>query len=310
MTLIIGNFEPSTSVSDAEPSTAQCIGAILTMIDGLRSKVAFYCYDANGNVTDLMGTNGSFLAQYQFDPYGNTISKTGALADVNPFRFSTKYLDSETGLYYYGHRYYMPEVGRWGSRDPIYDAAFTVVAENAEIVDQVDIHAEVDINEYAFISQSPVTLIDRLGLLQIGAPIPCGNCLICIDRDTSGGSGGTIHIHWNCGRRRPSSCRGNGSADWPSGRGREGSGDAPTNIRRCLKDSKWKFDPVAIPVPAPNFCCNRQTVTQLAVATGGACILTYLYYKTVKTCTGATVGFFVAGPPGALGGAAVCLLTP
>ena len=80
---------------------------------------AFYCYDANGNVTDLVGTNGVFLAQYQFDPYGNTISKTGALADANPFRFSTKYLDAETGFYYYGHRYYSSEMGRWLSRDPL-----------------------------------------------------------------------------------------------------------------------------------------------------------------------------------------------
>ena len=80
---------------------------------------ACYAYDANGNVTDLVGTNGEFLAQYQFDPYGNTISKTGALADVNPFRFSTKYTDEETGLYYYGYRYYMPEIGRWVNRDPL-----------------------------------------------------------------------------------------------------------------------------------------------------------------------------------------------
>jgi RHS repeat-associated protein len=36
-----------------------------------------------------------------------------------PFRFSTKYLDQETGLYYYGYRYYDPVTGRWLSRDPI-----------------------------------------------------------------------------------------------------------------------------------------------------------------------------------------------
>jgi len=35
------------------------------------------------------------------------------------FRFSTKYLDSETALYYYGYRYYDPQNGRWLSRDPI-----------------------------------------------------------------------------------------------------------------------------------------------------------------------------------------------
>jgi RHS repeat-associated protein len=32
---------------------------------------------------------------------------------------STKYTDEETGLLYYGYRYYMPETGRWASRDPI-----------------------------------------------------------------------------------------------------------------------------------------------------------------------------------------------
>jgi RHS repeat-associated protein len=100
---------------------AGTIGGILSASFGGTTSVssAFYCYDANGNVTDLVGTNGEFLAQYQFDPYGNTISKTGTLADANPFRFSTKYLDAETGLYYYGHRFYNPEIGRWASRDPV-----------------------------------------------------------------------------------------------------------------------------------------------------------------------------------------------
>ena len=32
---------------------------------------------------------------------------------------STKYTDEETGLLYYGYRYYHPETGRWASRDPI-----------------------------------------------------------------------------------------------------------------------------------------------------------------------------------------------
>jgi RHS repeat-associated protein len=36
-----------------------------------------------------------------------------------PLRFSTKYRDVETGLYYYGYRYYDPLTGRWPSRDPI-----------------------------------------------------------------------------------------------------------------------------------------------------------------------------------------------
>ena len=42
-----------------------------------------------------------------------------AIADDNPFRFSTKYLDTESGLIYYGFRYYSPSLGRFLNRDPL-----------------------------------------------------------------------------------------------------------------------------------------------------------------------------------------------
>ena len=60
-----------------------------------------YFYDGNGNVSDVVNTGGPDLLG----------------ADDNPFRFSTKYLDLESGLYYYGYRYYSPELGRWPSRE-------------------------------------------------------------------------------------------------------------------------------------------------------------------------------------------------
>jgi RHS repeat-associated protein len=41
------------------------------------------------------------------------------MAVANPFRFSTKYQDEETGLLYYGYRYYDKRTGRWTSKDPI-----------------------------------------------------------------------------------------------------------------------------------------------------------------------------------------------
>ena len=62
---------------------------------------------------------GRMAATYEYDPYGNTVSKSGTYADTNLFRFSTKFVDAETGLYYYGYRYYSPRLGRWISRDPI-----------------------------------------------------------------------------------------------------------------------------------------------------------------------------------------------
>jgi len=45
--------------------------------------------------------NGSLSARYEYGPFGETLRATGTLAKHNPFRFSTKYTDNETGLLYY-----------------------------------------------------------------------------------------------------------------------------------------------------------------------------------------------------------------
>ncbi len=63
--------------------------------------------------------DGSRRVSYQYGPFGETLRMSGPAAEANPFRFSTKYFDAETGLYYYGYRYYSPELGRWPNRDPI-----------------------------------------------------------------------------------------------------------------------------------------------------------------------------------------------
>lgn len=39
-------------------------------------------------------------------------------AYVNQYKFNAKELDSETGLYYYGARYYNPKLSIWYGVDP------------------------------------------------------------------------------------------------------------------------------------------------------------------------------------------------
>jgi RHS repeat-associated protein len=82
----------------------------------------FACFDGNGNVSALVDTaTGNLAATYEYDPFGNLIARieNPASSIQNPFLFSTKYTDTETGLYYYGYRYYQPSTGRWLNRDPI-----------------------------------------------------------------------------------------------------------------------------------------------------------------------------------------------
>jgi RHS repeat-associated protein len=54
---------------------------------------------------------------YSFSPYGQTLTSIGSYASANPFRFSTKYSDSDMELIYFGYRYYRPDIGQWLSRD-------------------------------------------------------------------------------------------------------------------------------------------------------------------------------------------------
>ncbi len=94
------------------------------------------------------------------------------MAKVNPFMFSTKFYDWETGFYYYGHRYYNPSTGRWLSRDPI--------GENGGI------------NLYAFVRNSTVNLIDVLGLQLAGKYIDDDSAIY---QDKSGNFYGFRYIY-------------------------------------------------------------------------------------------------------------------
>ena len=58
-------------------------------------------------------------AAYEYDPFGNLMRNEGSYAASNNFRFSTKFADVETGLVYYGLRYYSPTLGRFINKDPI-----------------------------------------------------------------------------------------------------------------------------------------------------------------------------------------------
>jgi RHS repeat-associated protein len=87
-----------------------------------------FFYDGNGNVGQLLDwTSGQTVAHYEYDPFGNIVASTGSRAAVNRFRFSTKYQDHDTDLYYYGYRYYSPSMGRWLNRDPINENGFFAV---------------------------------------------------------------------------------------------------------------------------------------------------------------------------------------
>jgi RHS repeat-associated protein len=95
------------------------IGGLLSRVDTSGNSHS-YLYDGNGNVGQLVdGVDSTIGAHYEYDAFGKIVYQNGPLATTNSFRFSSKYLDEESGLYYYGYRFYDPKLGRWINRDPI-----------------------------------------------------------------------------------------------------------------------------------------------------------------------------------------------
>ncbi len=95
------------------------IGGLLMVKNHADGTTHFPAYDGNGNIMALVKTDKTVTARYEYGPFGELIRASKSFARSNPFRFSTKYCDEETGLVYYGYRYYVPSLGRWLSRDPI-----------------------------------------------------------------------------------------------------------------------------------------------------------------------------------------------
>lgn len=77
----------------------------------------YYTHDGNKNVSEVVDAVNAIAAHYAYTPFGAVREQSGALSDVNPFRFSCEYADSVTTTVYYNHRHYEPLTGRWMGRD-------------------------------------------------------------------------------------------------------------------------------------------------------------------------------------------------
>ena len=118
------------------------IGGLLARTD-IKGTV-FYHSDAMGNVTMLVDRYQTLEARYLYDPFGNIVGKWGPYVDVNRYRFSSKEFHPLSGLYYFGFRFYDPNLQRFLNHDLLGELG--------------------GINLYRAVANSPVNRIDPLGL--------------------------------------------------------------------------------------------------------------------------------------------------
>jgi RHS repeat-associated protein len=111
----------------------------------------------------LSDSSGDTVQSYQYSVYGQ-VAASDPNFTANPYLFTGRRFDYETGLYYYRARYYNPYIGRFLQTDPVgYSAGM---------------------NLYAYCSNDPLGLTDPFGC------DPCDPCDPCnVVFESSGGVG-------------------------------------------------------------------------------------------------------------------------
>lgn len=146
----------------------QGAGGIGGMLAVVRDGASYTpCCDGNGNITDYLDANGAIVAHREYDPFGRSVAATGELHTTFTYWFSSKPEEPWWGLYYYGHRFYSPGLGRWASRDPASESGALLMRLHGSAHTAL-IRPRYGRSEllalYVFVSNGPVITADAIGL--------------------------------------------------------------------------------------------------------------------------------------------------
>jgi RHS repeat-associated protein len=79
----------------------------------------FYHPDHLGSTSYVTDASGEVYQHLEYFAFGETFVEEHSNTERTPYLFNGKELDEETGLYYYGARYYDPRTSVWQSLDPM-----------------------------------------------------------------------------------------------------------------------------------------------------------------------------------------------
>jgi RHS repeat-associated protein len=133
--------------------------------------VEYYHLDAIGNVRAVTNQAGQVIERHDYLPFGEEWCGTkvcGSATPGQPKRFTGKEHDAETGLIYFGARYYGANVGRFTTADPV-------------ITIQEHLLDPQRWNRYAYARNNPYRYVD-----------PDGRVIATVSGALIGGAGGAL----------------------------------------------------------------------------------------------------------------------
>ena len=108
-------------------------------------KLQFYYHpDHLGSSSYITNLDGEVVQHIEYVPFGEVFIEERNSIWNTPYLFNAKEFDEETGLYYYGARYYDPRLSLWISTDPLQEKY-------------------PHINSYCYTANNPVLFVDPDG---------------------------------------------------------------------------------------------------------------------------------------------------
>ena len=123
--------------------------------NGTSFQTYYYVLNLQGDVVKLIhyipGFEYESVATYEYDAWGNIVSSSGRLAEINPLRYRGYYYDNETGFYYLQSRYYDPVNRRFINADGLISSNWSFSG----------------LNMFAYCENDPVGRSDPSGMLSL-----------------------------------------------------------------------------------------------------------------------------------------------
>ena len=117
-------------------------------------------------MTDL---DGEIFQHLEYFPFGETWVEEHSNTQRTPYLFTAKELDEETGLYYFGARYYDPRTSVWQSPDPALGeyipTATAARTGKANLPGHGGVYMPVNLNLFGYAHQRPIVANDPDGEL-------------------------------------------------------------------------------------------------------------------------------------------------
>jgi len=151
---------------------------IVTKITSTKSDTGIYYYHSDhlGSSNVVTNNSGAYHENIEYFPYGETWveGKASSSQGSLPYKFTSKELDTETGLYYYGARYYDSKLCKWISSDPAINIYFpnNITSDQNYLISKNDlsklpglggVYNPINLNLYHFTNNNPVKFIDPDG---------------------------------------------------------------------------------------------------------------------------------------------------